>query len=109
MPEITRDELGRRIFEMQEKKAVWDAVEKIRRNLGDTWTSFTQSDHQLLSHLLGQIWVSVSRDEWDSIVFSRMRSEDIEEILGIGKALENREIGERKAVDDIHRILTKPR
>jgi len=109
MPGTIRDELGRRIFLVQAEKAVWDAVEKIRRTPGGNWEKFSREDHEMFIKLLGQVWASVSREDWEGIAFSRVGAGDIMDILDIGKALEEKEIGERKAVSEIYRILTHSR
>jgi hypothetical protein len=107
MPEVTSDELGRKIFEMQKEKVVEDTIVKIRQHLGREWATLSSSDVDILKYILGEAWVSVERNEWDKYAFSRLTKSDLESIIDIGKQLSTKEITETTAVDEVSRVLAK--
>jgi hypothetical protein len=108
MPEVTNEELGRRIFQLQKEKAVEEVIEKIRHSLGDEWYNFSASDKKTLSDVLGETWVSIDRSSWSQCAFSRLTREDLEEIVIIGKELGQKQRSEQEAIDEVFRILSSP-
>jgi hypothetical protein len=90
MPEITDDNLGRRLFQIQKEKAVEDALEKIRRRTGTDWPSVTATDNEALKEILGELWTSIDRSRWGSYSFSKLSKEDIGALIDQGKYIKNK-------------------
>ena len=105
MPDITTDERGRRLFKLHREKAVESAIEKIRQNMGDMWKLFSDLDIEILSYILGEVWISVDRRSWDRYTFSRLMKRDLEKIISIGKDVKRGDSREQTAVDEVIRIL----
>jgi hypothetical protein len=105
MPDVSRTEIGRRIFSLQKEKNVEQVIEKIRRNLGDEWKVFSQTDIELLKNILGDAWVFVERDVWEKITFSRLSRMDLFDLIVIGRESKEKEIDERTAVEKALKIL----
>jgi hypothetical protein len=91
MPEISQDERGRRVFQLQKERAVENAITRIRSNLGQDWKLFSAVDIEILQNLLGEAWVTIGKNEWGSIAFSRIGVKEIQELIGLGKGITKRE------------------
>ena len=105
MPDVSRTEIGRRIFSLQKEKNVEQAIEKIRQHIGPEWASFSQDDLKALKHILGEIWVYLERDLWEKITFSRITRMELFDIISIGRKSLEKEMNDRKAVEDVTAIL----
>jgi hypothetical protein len=81
----TDDTLGRRLFQVQKEKAVEDALEKIRRRMGNQWNSVSPSDSEGLKEILGEVWISIDRNRWETYSFSKLSLHDINSLIIIGK------------------------
>jgi hypothetical protein len=87
MPEITDDNLGRRLFQIQKEKAVEGALEKIRRRTG---TDLPAADNEALKEILGELWTSIDRSRWGSYSFSKLSREDLAALIVQGKYIKNK-------------------
>jgi len=105
VPEVTRDELGRRMFALNKERAVESAVEKIRKNPESDWNSFSESDRELLAYILGEVWVAVDRSTWNQYVFSRLSRTDVRLLVEIGRDVRRKKHLERNAIEDFERIV----
>jgi len=105
MPEITQDERGRRIFAIQKQKAVESAVEKIRENMRLDWKVFSSSDIDTLEYILGEVWVSMERRDWEQCAFTLLTRKDLERIIHLGREAKRKEKIERRAVEEVMGVL----
>lgn len=85
MTNVTDDNLGRRLFQIQKEKAVEDAMEKIRRRTGTEWVAISMADNDLLKEILGDLWTSIDRLRWGSYSFSKLSKEDIGALIDQSK------------------------
>jgi len=108
MPEVSRDEMGRRAFAITKEHAVETAMEKIRKNPASEWQSLSEDDRDLLAFLLGEIWIIVPRSRWESMVFSRVRKADLRLLLAMAQETRNRGHLEELSVHEFSRILQNP-
>jgi hypothetical protein len=108
MPEITTDERGRRVFQIHQEKAVENAIEKIRLNLGQDWRLFSASDIKMIEYILGEVWIAMDKQKWQGLAFTRLTKGDIDEIIHVGKVMSREERPEQtainKAIDIINRV-----
>jgi len=105
MPDVTNDERGRRIFQLHKERAVETALEKIRRNAGSKWATFSHDDIKMLTNILGETWVSVERSTWEQCSFSLLTKKDLDEIISIGNDVRDKKIREEPAINKICSIL----
>jgi len=105
MPDVSRTEIGRRLFSLQKEKSIEQAIEKIRKNLGDEWKDFSAEEIELLKHALGDAWVFIERDVWEKIAFSRLLKRDVMDLVTIGRESQAKEIDQRVAMEKALRIL----
>ena len=105
MPDVTNDERGRRIFQLHKERAVETAIEKIRHNPESKWSAFSPQDIKMLTHILGETWVSVGRQIWEQSSFTRLTRKDLEEIISIGNDVKNKKLREETGIHKICGIL----
>ncbi len=105
MSDITNDELGRKMFQIQKEHSVEETVDKIRQSQGHRWMAISSSDRKILQDLLGEAWIAIGRDEWGRYAFSRLTWENLESLIGIGYAWEQKDIEESAAIAEIKNVL----
>jgi hypothetical protein len=91
MPDVSDQERGRRVFQIQKEKRAEEALEKVRKSLGDGWQRFTLPEIRTLRFILGEAWVFIDRRGREGFSFARLSRDDLDEILAIGRAVERRE------------------
>jgi hypothetical protein len=107
MPKAHDEELGRRLFITNREKAVEEALRKIRHSLGHTWDIFSPSDLAALAAILGELWVSVGREEWGTFTFSRLGRDDVETLIAAGKEMEKNPGGNQAIIAGAKVVLQK--
>jgi len=105
MPDVSDQERGRRVFQIQKEKHAEEALEKVRKNLGEGWKRFSLSEVRTLKFILGEAWVFIDRKAWEGFSFARLSRNDLDEILAIGKAAERKEKTEHEASAEVGAIL----
>jgi flagellar biosynthesis GTPase FlhF len=105
MPDISDQERGRRFFQLQKEKHAEEALEKVRKNLGDGWKVFTLQDVKTLRAMLGEAWVFTDRKAWGGYSFARLSRDDMDEILRIGRSMERREKTGQDAAREVGALL----
>ncbi len=107
MPEVTDDEVGRRIFQLNRDRHVEESVEKIRRSLGKTWKKLHPEEVEILKYILGETWVALERKEWAACSFTKLTQNDVEGIIEIGRNVKQRKTLESSGVEQVSQILRK--
>ena len=107
MTDVTDDNLGRRLFQIQKEKAVEDALEKIRRRPGTDWKAIPPADNDILKEILGELWTSIDRSRWGSYSFSKLSKEDLMSLVAQGKYIKNKHAMTDDDIRDLDAILGK--
>ncbi len=107
MPDVSDQERGRRVFQIQKEKHAEEALEKVRKNLGDGWQRFALPEIRTLKFILGEAWVFIDRKAWETFSFASLSREDLDKILAIGRAVERKEKSEHDASAEVHTILLR--
>jgi hypothetical protein len=105
MPDVSDQERGRRVFQIQKEKHAEEALDKVRKNLGDGWKSLTMAEIKTLRFMLGEAWVFIDRKAWEGFSFARVTRDDLDGILAIGNAVERKEKTEHDASAEVGAIL----
>jgi hypothetical protein len=105
MPEVSRTEIGRRLFLVHKDKGVENAIKKVRRGLGQDWTHLSEDDIAVLKRMLGECWVYMDRPAWEKIAFSRLAYSDVAAIVRIGDSAKGKDSTDTRAIDDVIAIL----
>ncbi len=106
MPEVTKTEVGRMLFQVHREKGVETAIKKIRHGIGDDWKLFTEGDIKVLERMLGECWVYIDSVVWDSIAFSQLNYTDVLHIIQIGNVSKGKDSTDTKAITDVTAVLT---
>jgi len=107
MPDVSDQERGRRVFQIQKEKHAEEALEKARKSLGDGWKRYTLQETRTLKFILGEAWVFIDRRAWDGYSFARLSRDGLDEILAIGKAVERKETSEHDAAREVAAVLQR--
>jgi hypothetical protein len=105
MSDITKTDIGRRMYLLQKEKGVEKATETVRGSLGADWKSFSDEDICMLERLLAEAWVSFDRTLWEKIPFGRMKKEDLEHILDIGRFLDLDKAPKTQVLEQLGKVL----
>jgi hypothetical protein len=106
MPEATRTEVGRRLFQVHREKGVENAIKKIHHGIGNDWKLFTEGDIKVLERMLGECWVYIDSGVWDTISFSQLKYTDVLHIIQIGNLSKGKDSTDTKAITEVTAILT---
>lgn len=87
MPEVSKTEIGRRLFHVQREKGVESAIKKIKAGIGSEWRSFTQDEIRILGHLLQCTWNTIERNTWEKIPFGKISRNDVRMLLSHGEGI----------------------
>ena len=82
MPDVSDQERGRRFFQLQKEKHAEEALEKVRKSLGDGWKVFTLEDIKILRAMFGEAWVFTDRKLWETYALFQQRFLEDEPVLG---------------------------
>lgn len=105
MPDITKTDIGRRMYQLHKEKGVEKATEKIRESLGADWKTFSDADIRMLERLLGEAWVSFENTHWEKIPFGRMKKEDVDHVLDIGRFLDLDKAPKTRVLEQLEMVL----
>jgi hypothetical protein len=105
LPEVTDDEVGRRIFQLNKERHVEQSIEKIRRSLGESWMKFSPEDVEFLKYIFGETWVAMERREWAATSFTRLTKDEVKEIIEIGRKVKKKDMLESAGVKEVSRVL----
>ncbi len=105
MPDVSRTEIGRRMFQIHKEKIIEQIVEKIRLNIGSGWKSFTEKDVHLLERLLEAAWVSFDKAAWEKIRFNTCSQEDVRRILSVGRSIDLEKTSQHEVAEELKKVL----
>jgi hypothetical protein len=105
MPDVSRTEIGRRMFQIQKQKIVEQVIEKIRMNLGSEWKSFSEKDVHLLERLLEAAWVNTDKAAWEKIRFNTCSQEDVQRILSVGRGIDLEKTSQHEVAEEVEKVL----
>jgi hypothetical protein len=109
MPDITRTDIGRRMYQLHKEKNVEHLIEMIRQHLGADWKSYSDEDIRLLERLLGDAWVGFDKGHWEKIPFGRMTKDDVNHLLAVGKYMDMDKTPKTQIMDDVKSVLAAVR
>jgi hypothetical protein len=108
MSRIADDTLGRRRFQVQKEKAVEHALERIRRAKASVWRSCTTDDYAALREVLGEVWINVDRERWDTYSFTKLTGDEIHSLITAGKDLRSGHVLTAETLTVLDAILGRP-
>jgi len=105
MPDVSRTEIGRRMFQLQKEKAAEQVIEKIRQNLGSEWKTLSTADVHLLERLLQAAWVNTDKVAWEKIRFNMCSKEDVERILLVARGIDLEKTSQHAVAEEVGKVL----
>ena len=105
MPDVSRTEIGRRMFQLQKEKAVEQVIEKIRQNLGSEWKTLSTADVHLLERLLQAAWVNTDKVAWEKIRFNKCSKEDVQRILSVAGGIDLEKTSQHTVAEEVGKVL----
>ncbi|WP_346866390.1 hypothetical protein [Methanocalculus sp. MSAO_Arc2] len=105
MPEVPRDEIGRRVFQLKQQRSVEQAIAIIRTTLGEKWMSVTEEDLSALRLVLEELWIQTDRTKWKNYSFSRLTFNDVQLMIRIGHSRMRDMMSKKEALQQINQIL----
>lgn len=105
MPDVTKADIGRRMYHVHREKLVEQAIKMIQQGLGTEWKSFSEDEIYLLGHLLQCTWNTIDQKIWDKIVFANVTKSNVQKILAQGKGVGPGKNPSQEAVAEIKKIL----
>lgn len=105
MPDVTRAEVGRRLYHVHREKRVEYAIKQIHQNLGPAWRSLKEEEIQILGHVLQCTGNTIDQKKWDGIPFGTMRMETVRKILLFSEGVSAGQNPAPEAVAEIRKIL----
>jgi len=105
MPDVKRDEVGRRVFQLKQQQSVEGAIAIIRTAQGRKWNEISEEDVGSLRQMLEELWLEADRETWKSYSFSRLTLNDIRVIIQIGYSLKNGMLTKKEAQNQLREIF----
>lgn len=97
MPDVKRDEVGRRVFLLKQQRSVEEAIAIIRSAQGKRWNNLSEEDVGMLRLVLGELWLQADRETWKSYSFSRLTLNDIISLIRMGYSVKNGTLSKKEA------------
>jgi len=105
MPDVSRTDIGRRMFQLQKEKAVEQVIEKIRQNIGSEWKTLSTADVHLLERLLQAAWVNTDKVAWEKIRFNTCSKEDVQRILSVASGIDLEKTSQHEVAEELEKVL----
>ena len=105
MPDVSKEEIGRRMFQLHKDKSVEKVIQKIKDNIGPDWKSFSEDEVRLLERLLGTAWTHFEQSSWEKIPFASMKKEDVRRIITVGKCIDIEKTPQGTVIEKLRDVL----
>ncbi len=102
----TSDEtLGMRVFEVSRQRAVERCIQRWRNGLKADWSLLSHDDITNLRWIAGEIWANCSRDEWDSLHFSKVDLHDTRIVISSADRLRRHRMNHAQTIAEVVAML----
>jgi hypothetical protein len=105
MTDVSRIEIGQRIYQLTKEKSAETALEKIRAHLGMRWGEFDRREIESLKRLLGHAWTCVDCSTWDRIEFHNLSYDDVRKLLNTERWSGDDLVSRKRNSDEVLQIL----
>lgn len=106
-PDFTDEDVGIRAFHIRRENAAEKALEKIRAGLGRDFLKFRSDELETLKWMLGEIWTMVGFYEWEHLMFSVLKFEEVDRLIQLAnEVLEKKRLGTH-AVTEAYELIKK--
>ncbi|MCX8007748.1 MAG: hypothetical protein N3B11_06505 [Coriobacteriia bacterium] len=106
----TEDEtLGRRRYLVNKQRAVERSLERWRRGLQADWLLLSRDDVANLAFIAGELWASLTREEWDAVHFSKLGLRETRLIAAHADRLRRHGTGREETLEAVMRLIEDAR
>lgn len=105
---VTDESLGIRLHEVNRQRAVDRAIERMRYGLKADWHYLTLDDIANVRWLLGELWSTRDRAEWEQLHFSKLTMEQARRLVSVGDRLHRHRTNRVNALESAMEIITLP-
>lgn len=106
-PVSSNEDVGQRMHEVNKERAVDRAIERLRHGLRADWHYLTGDDYTNLRWVIGEIWATVSREEWDSLYFSKLDIERTRRLVSVGDRLRRHHTDRTSAMETAMTLVSE--
>ena len=103
--DVTDEEIGMRTFQIRKARAVERAMERMRQGLQSEWSLLSLAEVEALGWILGELWAYVARAEWEDLHFSKLKTEELRQILGHAREIANHERNSVDILQDVYKVV----
>lgn len=102
----TSDEtLGMRVFEVSRQRAVERCIQRWRNGLKADWSLLSYEDIGNLRWMAGEIWANRSREEWDTLHFSKINLRETRLVVSHADRLRRHGVNRMATIDTVVELL----
>ncbi|MEN6430300.1 MAG: hypothetical protein ABFC80_05580 [Coriobacteriales bacterium] len=109
MKSSSDEALGMRVFEVSRQRAVERCIQRWRNGLKADWLLLSQDDIENLRWMAGELWATRTRDEWDSLHFSKLDLGHTREIVSCADRLRRHGVRREQTLAEVVGILDDAR
>ncbi|TDB37814.1 MAG: hypothetical protein D9V44_07125 [Actinobacteria bacterium] len=99
------ESLGMRVFEVSKQRAVERCISRWRNGLRADWMQLSQDDIANLRWIAGEVWAARTREEWDSLHFSKIDLQHTRVIAAHADRLRRHRVNHAQTLDAVVDIL----
>jgi hypothetical protein len=104
-PDVSKEEIGQRLYQLTKEKCAETACDKIRAHLGMQWKELDHVEVERLKLILGQAWTCVDGATWDRIEFHNLSYDDVRRLLNTQRWSGDDMVARKKNSDEVLRLL----
>jgi hypothetical protein len=103
--DVSREEIGQRLYRVTKEKSAENACEKIRVHLGVRWSELDRSEVETLKVVLEEAWTCCDGSTWERIEFHNLSYDDVHRLLNTRRWSGDDLISRERNRDEVLRIL----
>lgn len=104
--DISKEEIGQRLYRVTKEKSAERACEKIRTHLGVQWHELAPGEVDQLRVILEEAWACCDGSTWERIEFHNLSYEDVRKLLNTRRWSGDDLAAHKRSSDEVVRILT---
>ncbi len=103
--DVSREEIGQRLYRVTKEKSAENACEKIRTHLGVRWSELDGGEVDTLKVILEEAWTCCDGSTWERIEFHNLSYDDVRKLLNTRRWSGDDLASRQRNKDEVMRIL----
>lgn len=104
-PDVSKEKIGERLYQLTKEKSAEKACEKIRVHLGARWTELEPGEVDTLKVILEEAWTCCDGTTWERIEFHNLSYDDVRKLLNTRRWSGDSLASRQRNSDEVLRIL----